>query len=65
VTAKQKRQRAVFEQLRGKPDPQAVRKDVHELLQSVTAGAGEITLHGDEQTRSFPVNRRHGLKYAT
>ena len=62
MTEKQKRQRAVFEQLRGKPDPQAVRKDVHELLQSVTAGASEITLHSDEHRAYRQATRGVGCR---
>ena len=48
MTDQQKRQRAIFEQLRGKPDPQAVRKDVHELLQYLTAWTSETVVHSDE-----------------
>jgi hypothetical protein len=48
MTDRQKRRRQQLELLRGKPDPQAVRKDVLEMLQYVTRGASEITIHSDE-----------------
>ena len=54
MTDQQKRMRAVYEKIRGKPDPQAVRKDVQELLQYVTAGSQAVTLHSDDH-RAYPL----------
>ena len=48
TTARQKRRRAGLERIRGRPDPQAVRKDVRELLEYVTEGQGEMTIHSDD-----------------
>ncbi len=54
MTDRQKRLRAVYERMLGKPDPQAVRKDVHELLQYVTAGSATVSLHSDDH-RAYPL----------
>jgi transposase-like protein len=48
MTEQQKRRRAYLERIRGRPDPQAVSKDIQELLEYVTAGVSEITLHSDK-----------------
>jgi hypothetical protein len=48
MTRQQKRRRAQLEKIRGKPDPKAVRRDVHEMLQYVTAGASQMTIHSDD-----------------
>ncbi len=53
MTDKQKRQRAVFEKIRGRPDPQAVRKDMQELLEYVTEGTSEMTIHSDDH-QAYP-----------
>jgi hypothetical protein len=53
MTPFQKRRRAEYERIRGRPDPQAVRKDVHELLEYVTRGAREMTIHSDDH-RAYP-----------
>jgi transposase-like protein len=53
MTKRQKRRRAELERIRGRPDPQAVRKDVLELLQYVTRGAERITLHSDDH-KDYP-----------
>ena len=48
MTDKQKRQRAVYEHIRGKPDPQAQRKDMQELLEYLTAQASAMIIHSDD-----------------
>ncbi|MBD3222164.1 hypothetical protein GF314_13085 [bacterium] len=48
MTAHQKRRRAELERIRGRPDPRAVRKDVRELLEYVTRGQDEMTIHSDD-----------------
>lgn len=48
MTAAQRERRQVLELARGRPDPQAVRKDVHELLAVVSAHTSTMTLHSDE-----------------
>ena len=53
MTPEQKAKRKVLEKLRGKPDPQAVRKDVHELLKFVSANSSEMIFHSDEH-RAYP-----------
>ena len=53
MTEKQKRQRAALERIRGKPDPQAVRKDMQDLLEFVTEGAREMTIHSDDH-KAYP-----------
>jgi transposase-like protein len=53
MTPKQKERRAVFERIRGRPDPQAVRKDMQELLEYLTEGASEMTIHSDEH-KAYP-----------
>ncbi|MEZ4387100.1 MAG: hypothetical protein R3D98_05905 [Candidatus Krumholzibacteriia bacterium] len=39
--------------IRGRPDPQAVRKDMQELLEYVTEGTNEMTLHSDDH-KAYP-----------
>ncbi len=53
MTDAQKARRKAFEQSRGKPDPQAVRKDVHELLAYLTADVAEMTIHSDDH-QAYP-----------
>ena len=53
MTDVQKRRRAELERIRGRPDPQAVRKDVRELLEYVTEGQDEMILHSDDH-RAYP-----------
>jgi len=53
MTAYQKRRRRELEELHGRPDPQAVRKGMAELLQFVTRGKERITIRSDEH-RSYP-----------
>jgi len=53
MTDRQKRRRAEREARRGRPDPQAVRKDVTELLEVVTDGAEAMTIHSDDH-RAYP-----------
>jgi transposase-like protein len=54
MTERQKRRRAVLERLRGRPDPQAVRRDMGELLQQVTAQATQMTIHSDDH-KAYPL----------
>jgi transposase-like protein len=49
MTPRQKRRRAELEQLHGRPDPQATRRQVERLLRRVTGGPCSLTLHSDEQ----------------
>ena len=53
MTVEQKAKREVIEKVRGRPDPQAVRKDVHELLRVVSANSSEMILHSDEH-QAYP-----------
>jgi hypothetical protein len=53
MTPQQKRKRQILEETRGRPDPQAVRKDVAELLKVVTANVAEVIIHSDEH-RAYP-----------
>jgi transposase-like protein len=53
MTAHQKKRRQKLESLYGRPDPQAVRKGVAELLRFITAGRDQITIRSDEH-RSYP-----------
>lgn len=65
MTAQQKARREVIEGQRGRPDPQAVRKDVRELLAMISAGSAEMTLLTDEHRqyrqamRGLPCRFRH------
>jgi transposase-like protein len=65
MTPEQKLKRQAIEEERGRPDPQAVRKDVAELLKVVTANATEVTIHSDEHKaypramRGIPCHIRH------
>jgi hypothetical protein len=53
MTPYQKTRRRELEAMHGRPDPQAVRKGVAELLRFVTAGKERITIRSDEH-RSYP-----------
>ncbi len=53
MTAHQKKRRQELEAEHGRPDPQAVRKGMAELLKHVTAGKDQITVRSDEH-RSYP-----------
>ncbi len=53
MTPEQKAKRIVIEQILGKPDPQAVRKDVHDLLRMVTANSSAMVLYSDDH-RDYP-----------
>ena len=53
MTDKQKKQRALYHKIRGKPDPQAVRKDMQELLQYLTDQTSEMTIHSDDH-KAYP-----------
>lgn len=53
MTAYQKRRRRELEQARGRPDPRAVEKDVHQLLAAVLAPQETATLRSDDH-RAYP-----------
>ena len=57
MTRHQKRRRRELEQRHGRPDPQAVRKDVRELLQTVTEGAERMIIRSDEHRSYRPAMR--------
>ena len=57
MTEAQKRRRAELEQLHGRPDPQAVRRDVRELLAVVIGGQQEVTIDSDDH-RAYPQAMR-------
>ena len=65
MTAEQKAKRMVIENERGRPDPQAVRKDVAELLRIMSANTSELIIHSDEHQaypramRGLPCRFRH------
>jgi hypothetical protein len=54
MTAYQKRRRRELEARFGRPDPQAVRKDVGELLTIVAGGTRRLTIRSDDH-RSYPA----------
>ena len=57
MTEHQKKRRAELEAIHGRPDPQAVRKGMKELLEFVTRGRTEITIRSDDHKaypRAFP-----------
>jgi len=53
MTDEQIQKRAELEKRDGRPDPQAVRKDVHQLLEYVTRGSDEMTVHSDDH-KAYP-----------
>ena len=53
MTDQQKRRREQLELRLGRPDPKAVEKDVHHLLETVLAGESEVTLRSDDH-RAYP-----------
>ena len=57
MTPYQRKRRQKLEKRLGRPDPQAVRKDVRELLEVVTANTDQITIRSDEH-RSYPPAMR-------
>ncbi|MFH1843381.1 MAG: hypothetical protein ABIF77_09235 [bacterium] len=57
MTAEQKLKREIIEKTRGRPDRQAVRKDVAELLRVITAHASEMIIHSDEH-KVYPLAMR-------
>ncbi len=57
MTARQKEVRAQKEMIFGRPDPQAVRKDMGELLEVVASRAGEIIIYSDAH-KSYPLAMR-------
>jgi transposase-like protein len=57
MTAHQKKRRTELEKRFGRPDPQAVRKGMHELLEVVTRGKQQITIRSDEHRSYRPAMR--------
>ncbi len=57
MTTAQKRKRAEQERIHGRPDPQAVRKDVRELLEVMIGGQPEVTIYSDDH-RAYPQAMR-------
>jgi len=53
MTARQRRRRQELEDLHGRPDPQAVYKDVRELLSVVTGTQPRVTVYSDDH-RAYP-----------
>jgi len=53
MTEYQKKRRRELESLHGRPDPQAVRKGMADLLRFITRGKQRITIRSDEH-RSYP-----------
>ena len=53
MTPEQKARREELESVFGRPDPQAVRKDVQELLETVIQPGSEVTLRSDAH-KSYP-----------
>ena len=57
---RQKKRRSELEQRFGRPDPQAVRKDVTELLAVSLAREGRVTVYSDDHRSYPPAIRRSG-----
>lgn len=57
MTPEQKRKRAQLEDLHGRPDPRAVRRDVRELLEFLCRDVVEMTFHSDDH-RDYPLAMR-------
>ncbi len=57
MTSHQRQRRQELEQRHGRPDPQAVRKDMRELLEVVTSRADRVMIRSDEH-RSYPPAMR-------
>ena len=57
MTPEQRMKREEKDLRLGRPDPQAVRKDMAELLRVVTAGATEITIFSDAH-KAYPISMR-------
>jgi len=57
MTPEQRQRREEREQVLGRPDPRAVRKDMSELLEKVTAGAEEMFVYSDAH-KSYPPAMR-------
>jgi len=53
MTRQQKRRRTTLENTHGRPDPQAVRKDMTELLEVSLSGQAEATVYSDDH-HSYP-----------
>ena len=62
MTDHQKRRRAELEALHGRPDPQAVRKGIVQLLENATLGRTEITVRSDEHRAYRPAIRAQGCR---
>ncbi len=61
MTNQQKKRREELERLHGRPDPQAVRKDVAELLRVVAGGQPGVTVFSDEHRAYPPAIRASGI----
>ena len=61
MTSAQKRRRDELERRHGRPDPQAVRKDVTELLRVIAGGRSDVTIYSDEHRAYPPAIRAAGL----
>ena len=58
MTARQKQKRQAIEQVCGRPDPRAVGKDVHELLEFVCRDVAEMIIHSDDHPAYPPAIRK-------
>ena len=58
MTPQQRRKRQLLEERYGRPDPQAVRKDVHELLDRVVKENSPVTFRSDDHRSYRPAIRR-------
>ena len=58
MTPRQRARRAELESQFGRPDPQAVRKDVQQLLEQVIDQACQVTIRSDAH-KSYPPAMRH------
>ena len=54
MTDRQKSKRRMNETMYGRPDPQAVKNDVRELLREVTKGAAKLKIKSDKH-RAYPI----------
>ena len=62
MTTAQKRRRSALEEAHGRPDPQAVRKDMVELLDVALAGRARATVYSDDHRSYPPALRRIACK---
>ena len=62
MTVHQKKRRQELEDLHGRPDPRAVRKDVRQLLQMTLRGCREVTVYSDDHRSYAPAMRGLGCR---